>query len=245
MSPNPSKSGGRSHESPASSLNERAQDALSDNDDVPGVKKYRKLNTIKEMLSRDEVGTSQVKKDIEDWDDEKRQSTSKKDAGKHTEVFDELMDENPEKSSETSKGAESGDDEDVTGVKCKRLGCHKDRSLMIFAKDNCFRKGCSGIVGSKYFDNIIILAILGNSITLALIDYKDTESKTAWNQNLNIVGDIFTWLFTLESLLKIISNGLFFQEKSYLKDFGNILDFVIVIAGLLEFVQTKMTTADQ
>ena len=82
---------------------------------------------------------------------------------------------------------------------------------------------------------MIILAILGNSITLALIDYKDSESKTAWNKNLNIIGDVFTWLFTLESLIKIISNGLLFQEGSYLRDFGNVLDFTIVIAGIIEF----------
>ena len=43
-----------------------------------------------------------------------------------------------------------------------------------------------------------------------------------------------TVIFTLESCLKIIALGFIFNEKkSYLRDAWNILDFIIVISGLI------------
>ena len=111
---------------------------------------------------------------------------------------------------------------------------------MVLSPENCLRKACSSIVKSQNFETFIIAAILGNSVILALTDYKDTEEKTIWNKNLNFLGDIFTWLFTIESLLKILSSGLIFHEKSYLRDIGNMIDFIIVIAGLIEFTSTQL-----
>jgi hypothetical protein len=39
--------------------------------------------------------------------------------------------------------------------------------------------------------------------------------------------------YTAEMVLKIIGMGLFFKKGAYLKDAWNVLDFVIVMTGLL------------
>jgi hypothetical protein len=43
------------------------------------------------------------------------------------------------------------------------------------------------------------------------------------------------WIFTAEAMLKIFGLGFYSGNKTYLKNGWNFLDFVIVIAGLLEF----------
>ena len=61
------------------------------------------------------------------------------------------------------------------------------------------------ITTHRFFETFIILAILGNSIVLAMNDYKDKENLLKWNQNLNQLSNLFTWLFLAESILKILA----------------------------------------
>ena len=41
-----------------------------------------------------------------------------------------------------------------------------------------------------------------------MIDYKDRDHESKWNYSLTIIGQGFTVIFLLESLLKIIAMGL-------------------------------------
>jgi hypothetical protein len=43
------------------------------------------------------------------------------------------------------------------------------------------------------------------------------------------------WIFTSEAAIKIFALGLYSGKKTYLKNGWNFLDFIIVVAGLLEF----------
>jgi hypothetical protein len=45
----------------------------------------------------------------------------------------------------------------------------------------------------------------------------------------------FMFIFTLEAMIKILAVGFACGHKAYLKESWNILDFIIVIAGLIEF----------
>jgi hypothetical protein len=49
-------------------------------------------------------------------------------------------------------------------------------------------------------------------------------------------GSVFLFIFTLEALLKIFALGAFCGYKTYFKNAWNILDFIIVTAGITEFV---------
>lgn len=61
---------------------------------------------------------------------------------------------------------------------------------------------------------------------------------------INYSNSIFTWIFFIEFLIKIISIGFVLSKTSYLRDALNILDFIIVISGILEFL-LDVTRTDQ
>ena len=65
------------------------------------------------------------------------------------------------------------------------------------------------------------------------MDYTDPDSSR--NVFVEQSEPVFTVLFTLEAVIKIIAMGFIVGEGSYLKDGWNWLDFLVVITGLLAF----------
>ena len=82
----------------------------------------------------------------------------------------------------------------------------------------------------------MLFSILGNSICLALFDYSDDQNKSAWNQTLDKVDTAFTAWYTLEASMKIVGFGFIMHKKSYLRDYWNVLDFTVVIIGLISLI---------
>lgn len=77
-----------------------------------------------------------------------------------------------------------------TGIEESRYSCFKyekiilkydEKSLFIFRQDTCFRQTVIRLVDSRYFEYLIVLVILMNSITLALYDYSDRDSIGEFN----------------------------------------------------------------
>lgn len=56
-------------------------------------------------------------------------------------------------------------------------------------------------------------------------------SKSVRNQISAVASPIFTVLFTLECVIKVIAMGFVLDKGSYLRDAWNWLDFVVVISG--------------
>lgn len=73
--------------------------------------------------------------------------------------------------------------------------------------------------------------ILLNSAVLVLYDYNDRDSSLMWNQNLDIVGTVFTVIFTAECVLKILAYGFVLHRKAYLRIGWNLIDFAVVLSG--------------
>lgn len=90
---------------------------------------------------------------------------------------------------------------------------------------------CSIIVQSKIFEFMSLLVILANSIILSLTMSKVISSDLADNTEL-----IFLILYTMEMALKIQALGFIIPPDSYIKDYWNILDFVIVLTSYLPYV---------
>ena len=94
----------------------------------------------------------------------------------------------------------------------------------------------------RWFDYFILSLIIANSVILGLTDYSsltpDGElSNSSWRNYLVDASEpVFTGLFTLEAVLKIIGMGFFFEKKTYLRDGWNVLDFIVVVSGLLSTV---------
>lgn len=59
---------------------------------------------------------------------------------------------------------------------------HLDKnSLYCFRKKHPLRRLATSILFNGYFESIVMLAITGNSIALALYDYRDPADRSEWN----------------------------------------------------------------
>lgn len=76
--------------------------------------------------------------------------------------------------------------------------------------------------------------IVLNSLSLCLYDYSarlpNSEEKTI-NWIIDQSEYLFTSVFLLEAVLKIIGMGFMFGIGSYLLDYWNIFDFIIILSG--------------
>lgn len=68
------------------------------------------------------------------------------------------------------------------------------------------RRAAHWIVNLRYFDFFIMLIIILSSVALAAEDPIDDNSK--WNKNLDIVDNVFTVIFAIEMILKVIKSQI-------------------------------------
>jgi hypothetical protein len=88
----------------------------------------------------------------------------------------------------------------------------------------------------------MLLAIIVNSAMLGLADYSKYDAKTgkvgtegSWQNQLIASTEVyFLCVFTLECLLKIYAMGLCRGKGTYLGDYWNWLDFVVVLSGWVQ-----------
>uniref|UniRef100_A0A7N8WR05 Voltage-dependent T-type calcium channel subunit alpha-1G-like n=1 Tax=Mastacembelus armatus TaxID=205130 RepID=A0A7N8WR05_9TELE len=85
------------------------------------------------------------------------------------------------------------------------------------------------IVGSRYFNRGIMIAILINTLSMGIEYHEQPQELT---DSLEISNMVFTSLFSLEMLLKLLALGLF----GYIKNPYNGFDSVIVIISVWEIV---------
>ncbi len=92
------------------------------------------------------------------------------------------------------------------------------------------------LMENVWFDRVVILVIIINSIFLGLMDYTWTI-QTGPKPLGNIIVDeseiFFTVFFTLEFLVKIIALGLIFGDSCYLRNGWNWLDLTVVVTSLI------------
>jgi len=86
--------------------------------------------------------------------------------------------------------------------------------------------------------------IVVNSILLAIYDYDPLAVDSGPNVFVDTCGSVFTAIFTLEAVIKIIAMGFVVHRNSYLRDPWNNLDFVVVISGLIELLGPKSPPGD-
>jgi hypothetical protein len=91
---------------------------------------------------------------------------------------------------------------------------------------------------NKWFDRSVIFLIGLNSLMLGLIDYTwvDDGNQTDMPLSNSITEKseiLFTLFFTFECCVKILSMGIIVDNKSYLRDGWNWLDFIVVITAIL------------
>ena len=110
------------------------------------------------------------------------------------------------------------------------------RALFCLTLKNPLRQACIRIVEWKPFEWMILLTIFANCVALAIYTPFPANDSNVINQTLEKVELIFLVIFTGESVLKIIAYGFLFHPGAYLRNGWNILDFVIVVIGLVSTV---------
>jgi len=106
-------------------------------------------------------------------------------------------------------------------------------SMFILSPTNFIRRGAHWVVNLKYFDFFIMLVISLSSIALACED--PVNEKSEKNDILNKFDYVFTCVFTMELLLKVVDLGIILHPGSYLREFWNIMDAVVVICAAVSF----------
>nr|AZP54645.1 voltage-dependent calcium channel type D subunit alpha-1 [Tetranychus cinnabarinus]QNJ46268.1 voltage-dependent calcium channel type l subunit alpha-1 [Tetranychus cinnabarinus] len=107
------------------------------------------------------------------------------------------------------------------------------RSLYLFTLDNCLRKFCISVVEWKPFEWLILITICLNCVALGAQQPFPAHDTNSTNQFLEKIEYLFLALFTVECVLKIIAFGFFFHPEAYLRSYWNLLDFIIVVIGIM------------
>lgn len=121
----------------------------------------------------------------------------------------------------------------------KRCG---ERSCFLFSREGEIRKACLALIAIPAFDHVIMVFIGFSSVVMAFENpLRDPNSMEV--QVLQILGTVFTVIFLLEVVVKVVALGAFCNygdgRKAYLRSFENVLDFVIVIVSVLDSIQTR------
>ena len=88
-------------------------------------------------------------------------------------------------------------------------------------------------------DTVIWVAIAISSLMLAF-DSPLHDKNSAFNKGLRKLDYVMTALFATEVVVKIIAQGFLFNgKKSYLRNAGNFIDFVVVSAAILSYFSSK------
>lgn len=83
-------------------------------------------------------------------------------------------------------------------------------SLYIFSEENKFRCACDWFVSQKWFDNVILLFIALNCITLAM-ERPNIPNNCPERYFLATANYVFTFVFTLEMFVKVSSTFFAFH----------------------------------
>ncbi|XP_062419224.1 voltage-dependent R-type calcium channel subunit alpha-1E isoform X3 [Pungitius pungitius] len=108
-----------------------------------------------------------------------------------------------------------------------------NRSLFIFGEDNVVRKYAKKVIEWPPFEYLILTTIIANCIVLALEQHLPGEDKTPMSKRLEKTEPYFIGMFCLEAGIKIIALGFVFHKGSYLRNGWNVMDFIVVLSGIL------------
>ncbi|XP_031338391.1 voltage-dependent calcium channel type A subunit alpha-1 isoform X5 [Photinus pyralis] len=113
-------------------------------------------------------------------------------------------------------------------------------SMFVLSPTNIIRRGAHWVVNLRYFDFFIMIVICLSSIALAAED--PIVENSPRNTYLDKLDYAFTGVFAIEMLLKIIDLGIILHPGSYLREFWNVMDAIVVICALVSMGFDLMET---
>lgn len=113
-------------------------------------------------------------------------------------------------------------------------------SLYLFPPDSKFRQNCDWLVTRKWFDNVILLFIALNCITLAM-ERPNIPSNCPERYFLSTANYVFTFVFTVEMFVKVVATGMFYGEDAYFNSGWNIMDGSLVIISIVDLLMSLLS----
>nr|XP_058951235.1 voltage-dependent N-type calcium channel subunit alpha-1B-like isoform X1 [Pocillopora verrucosa]XP_058951236.1 voltage-dependent N-type calcium channel subunit alpha-1B-like isoform X1 [Pocillopora verrucosa]XP_058951237.1 voltage-dependent N-type calcium channel subunit alpha-1B-like isoform X1 [Pocillopora verrucosa]XP_058951238.1 voltage-dependent N-type calcium channel subunit alpha-1B-like isoform X1 [Pocillopora verrucosa] len=110
----------------------------------------------------------------------------------------------------------------------------KTKTLFIFGPENRLRRQCHRIVNLRHFDNFMLVVILLSSITIAIEDPVNDDAKL--NKVLMYFDYVFTGIFALEVLIKVVDVGIILHKGAYFRDWWNIIDALVVSFNMASLI---------
>ncbi|XP_072136499.1 voltage-dependent L-type calcium channel subunit alpha-1D-like [Mobula birostris] len=105
----------------------------------------------------------------------------------------------------------------------------KARPLRRYIPKNPYQYKFWYVVNSTGFEYIMFALIMLNTLCLAVQHY---EQSPFFNSTMDILNMVFTAVFTVEMVLKLIA----FKPMGYFSDSWNVFDFLIVIGSIIDVV---------
>ncbi|XP_036388275.1 calcium channel, voltage-dependent, L type, alpha 1S subunit, a [Megalops cyprinoides] len=112
----------------------------------------------------------------------------------------------------------------------------KARPLRCYIPKNPYQYRVWYIVTSCYFEYLMFLLIMLNTLCLGMQHCNQSDHITHLSDTLNV---IFTVLFTVEMILKLMA----FKAKGYFGDPWNVFDFLIVIGSVVDVILSEIDAA--
>ncbi|TSR16030.1 Voltage-dependent R-type calcium channel subunit alpha-1E [Bagarius yarrelli] len=80
---------------------------------------------------------------------------------------------------------------------------------------------------------MILATIIANCVVLALEQHLPSEDKTPMAKRLEKTEPYFIGIFCFEAGIKLLALGFVFHKGSYLRNGWNVMDFIVVLSGIL------------
>ncbi|XP_069795826.1 voltage-dependent L-type calcium channel subunit alpha-1D-like isoform X14 [Narcine bancroftii] len=114
----------------------------------------------------------------------------------------------------------------------------KARPLRRYIPKNPYQYKFWYVVNSTGFEYIMFALIVLNTLCLAVQHY---EQSPFFNSIMDILNMIFTAVFTVEMVLKLIA----FKPMGYFSDAWNVFDFLIVIGSIIDVVLGEIDNSEE
>ncbi|KAF7472252.1 Hypothetical predicted protein [Marmota monax] len=108
-------------------------------------------------------------------------------------------------------------------------------ALYLFSPQNRLRACCQKVIAHRMFDHVVLVFIFLNCITIAL-ERPDIDPGSTERAFLSVSNYIFTAIFVVEMMVKVVALGLLWGERAYLQSSWNVLDGLLVLVSLVDIV---------
>eukprot|EP00736_Rhodelphis_marinus_P010022 Rmarinus@m.20403 len=111
-------------------------------------------------------------------------------------------------------------------------------SCFFFSSTSGLRIGLGVMVHHKYFEWTVLVLIMLSSASLAMDDSK-VEDDTPKARLLRFCDLFFTFLFSIEMMVKMLVSGVVLNRNAYLRDKWNLLDCTVVLVSILNLLADR------